>query len=73
MLGWEAIGGAKLSLDYSHPLSKALPAVLKVTIPANAKGKVGFQNVGKSGASSWIVLKLINGRLLGNRSYRADL
>lgn len=49
LLGYEAIGGAKLSLDRTHPLSKALPVVMKVEIPADATGEVGFKNV-----SEWL-------------------
>ncbi|KAF2672834.1 glycoside hydrolase [Microthyrium microscopicum] len=49
--GWSAIGSAKLSLDSSNPLSKALPTVMKIEIPQNASGEVGFQNSGWWGVS----------------------
>ena len=46
LTGWQSIGGAILSLDRLHPLSEALPTVMQVTIPANATGEVGFENLG---------------------------
>ncbi|KAE9979864.1 hypothetical protein EG328_000622 [Venturia inaequalis] len=46
LTGWAPIGNAKLSLDSSHALSDALPTVMKVDIPANATGIVGFKNFG---------------------------
>ncbi|TID17925.1 glycoside hydrolase family protein [Venturia nashicola] len=44
--GWSSIGSAKLSLDSLHALSEALPYAIKVDIPNNATGTVGFKNSG---------------------------
>ncbi|KAL9595197.1 MAG: hypothetical protein Q9219_006591 [cf. Caloplaca sp. 3 TL-2023] len=49
--GWRPIGGAKISLDRVHPLSEALPTVMKVKFPLNASGEVGFLNEGFFGMS----------------------
>ena len=46
LTGYRSIGGARLSLDRLHPLSSALPTVMKVEIPLNASGEVGFLNEG---------------------------
>ncbi len=46
LTAWKPIGGAKLSLDKSNPLSDALKTVLRVDIPAGATGEVGFLNEG---------------------------
>jgi alpha-N-arabinofuranosidase len=46
-VGYRPIGkGVKLELDITEPLSDALRYSLKVTIPANATGEVGFLNEG---------------------------
>ena len=44
--GYRSIGGARLMLDRLHPLSEALPVVVKVTFPLEATGEVGFLNEG---------------------------
>ena len=44
--GYRAIGGARLSLNRFHPLSKALPTVLQIRFPIDATGEVGFLNEG---------------------------
>ena len=46
LTGYRPIGGARLSLDRLHPLSPSLPTVMKVEIPLNASGEVGFLNEG---------------------------
>ena len=46
LTGWKSIGGALLSLDVLNPLSDALRTVLRVDIPTNAVGEVGFLNEG---------------------------
>ncbi|KAL2117165.1 hypothetical protein VTJ04DRAFT_9333 [Mycothermus thermophilus] len=47
LVGYRPIGkGVKLELDITEPLSDALRYSLKVTIPANATGEVGFLNEG---------------------------
>lgn len=46
LTGWHPIGGVSLQLDRLHPLSDALPNSMKVTVPANATGEVGFYNTG---------------------------
>ena len=48
LTGWRSIGGAKLSLDTLHPLSDALTTVMRVDVPINATGEVGFLNEGIS-------------------------
>jgi alpha-N-arabinofuranosidase len=35
-----------MSLDVLHPLSEALPTVMQIDIPKDAKGEVGFKNYG---------------------------
>ena len=44
--GYQPIGGTHLMLDNLHPLSDALPIVMRVDIPTNATGEVGFLNEG---------------------------
>ncbi|KAL8838644.1 MAG: hypothetical protein Q9170_002052 [Blastenia crenularia] len=51
LLGWLPIGGAELSLDRSHPLSRALPTVMQVKFPLDASSEVGFLNLGFYGMS----------------------
>ena len=46
ILGYQSIGGARLTLDNFHPLSPTLPTVMEVDIPLDATGEVGFENVG---------------------------
>ncbi|KIM27412.1 glycoside hydrolase family 51 protein [Serendipita vermifera MAFF 305830] len=46
LTAWKSIGGALLSLDLLNPLSENLRTVLKVDIPSNATGEVGFLNEG---------------------------
>lgn len=46
LAGYRSIGGAKLSLDYLNPVSDALKTVLRVDIPDDATGEVGFLNEG---------------------------
>ncbi|MCJ1322698.1 hypothetical protein MMC15_008047 [Xylographa vitiligo] len=46
LLGYQSIGGARLTLDNYHPLSDALPTVMEIDIPSNATGEVGFLNLG---------------------------
>lgn len=46
LTAWKPIGGAILSLDLLHPLSEALRTVMRVDIPQNAVGEVGFYNEG---------------------------
>ncbi|RPA78686.1 glycoside hydrolase [Ascobolus immersus RN42] len=47
LTGYRAIGkGVKIELDVTQPLSDALRTVMKVTVPANATGEVGFLNEG---------------------------
>ena len=49
-LGYRSIGGARLTLDAFHPLSDELPVVMRVDIPLNATGEVGFLNEGTTTA-----------------------
>jgi alpha-N-arabinofuranosidase len=44
--GYRSIGGARLTLDNFHPLTPELPVVMRVDIPLNATGEVGFLNEG---------------------------
>ncbi|KAH8155680.1 uncharacterized protein LAJ45_00690 [Morchella importuna] len=46
LTAWKSIGGAVLSLDVLNPLSDALTTVMRVDIPQNATGEVGFYNEG---------------------------
>jgi alpha-N-arabinofuranosidase len=46
LTGWSPIGSARMTLDILHPLSEALPTVMKLDIPSDAKGEVGFMNNG---------------------------
>lgn len=46
LTAWKSIGGARLTLDITNPLSDALRTVLRVDIPTNAVGEVGFFNEG---------------------------
>jgi alpha-N-arabinofuranosidase len=46
LTGWKPIGGAVLSLDVLNPLSDALRTVMRVDIPTDATGEVGFLNEG---------------------------
>jgi hypothetical protein len=46
LTGWTAVGDCKIALDTENPLSKALPNVVKVTVPASAKGECGIANAG---------------------------
>jgi alpha-N-arabinofuranosidase len=46
--GWKAVGPCQISLDTQNPLSRALPAVIKVvTNGAPGGGECGIQNSGK--------------------------
>jgi hypothetical protein len=46
LTGWAAVGDCKIALDTKNPLSKALPNVVRVTVPANSKGECGISNSG---------------------------
>lgn len=46
LTAWKPIGGAILSLDLLNPLSEALRTVMRVDIPQDAVGEVGFYNEG---------------------------
>lgn len=46
LTAWKSIGGAVLSLDVLNQLSDALTTVMRVDIPQNATGEVGFYNEG---------------------------
>lgn len=46
LTAWGPIGGAILSLDLVNPLSEALRTVMRVDIPQDAVGEVGFYNEG---------------------------
>jgi hypothetical protein len=46
LTGWTAVGDCKIALDTQNPLSKALPNVVKVTVPEHAKGECGIANAG---------------------------
>jgi len=46
LTGYRVIGVLQLSLDHPHPLSSALPTVMKVEIPLNASDEVGFLDEG---------------------------
>ncbi|KAM5345075.1 hypothetical protein ACJ41O_010937 [Fusarium nematophilum] len=43
---WHPVGGVKLSIDKSGPLSSSLPNHLRLEVPEGAKGPVGFYNDG---------------------------
>jgi hypothetical protein len=44
--GWSAFGPCSISLDTGNPLSKALPAVIKLVVKSSATGECGLQNKG---------------------------
>jgi hypothetical protein len=46
LTGWKAVGGCQIAIDTRNPLSKAMPNVVRVTVPANAKGECGIANTG---------------------------
>lgn len=46
LTAWKPIGGAILSLDLMNPLSEALRTVMRIDIPQDAVGEVGFYNEG---------------------------
>jgi hypothetical protein len=45
--GWKSFGPCQISLDTQNPLSRALPAVIKV-VSTGAGGECGIQNQGRS-------------------------
>lgn len=49
LAAYKAVGDVSLSRDTSNPLSSAITSSLKVTIPADTTGYVGFANTGYLG------------------------
>ncbi|KAI5304423.1 hypothetical protein KEM56_006508 [Ascosphaera pollenicola] len=46
---YSAVGGTKISRDTQNPLTAAISSTLKVAVPSDAKGWVGFANEGYNG------------------------
>ncbi|KAI9642031.1 hypothetical protein NHQ30_009902 [Ciborinia camelliae] len=46
---YAAVNGTTLTVDTANPLTSALPRSLKVSVPSNATGQVGFANAGYLG------------------------
>ncbi|KAH0608416.1 uncharacterized protein H6S33_001550 [Morchella sextelata] len=46
LTAYAAVGSVTLAVDTAHPLSSALPKVLRIDVPSGTTGQVGFSNAG---------------------------